>query len=119
METIETADYLTIQEAARELSVTDAAVRGAILKGRLNAVVMLGRKVVPRSDLAAYQARTRPDGVKPVGRPRRKAARGPSASTFTTQAALAGPIAEIWDTPEEDEAWAHLAGLGRTGTGDN
>lgn len=31
----------------------------------------------------------------------------------TTQAALVGPIAEIWDTPEEDEAWAHLAGVGK------
>ncbi len=28
-----------------------------------------------------------------------------------TQAALAGPIAELWDTPEEDEAWAHLGDL--------
>lgn len=113
METIETKDYLTIQEAARELSVTDAAVRSAILKGRLNAAVMLGRKVVPRADLAAYQARTRPDGVKPIGRPRRAVKRGSCASTFTTQAALAGPIAEIWDTPEEDEAWAHLATFGK------
>lgn len=25
-----------------------------------------------------------------------------------TQAAFAGPIAEIWNTPKEDEAWAHL-----------
>ncbi len=31
----------------------------------------------------------------------------------TTQAAFAGPIADIWDTPEEDEAWAHLAGDGK------
>jgi hypothetical protein len=29
-------------------------------------------------------------------------------SDLTTRAALAGPIGEIWDTPEEDEAWKHL-----------
>ena len=31
-----------------------------------------------------------------------------SLAELVTQAAMAGPIAEIWDTPEEDEAWAHL-----------
>ena len=30
------------------------------------------------------------------------------SSDLTTMAALAGPIGEIWDTPEEDEAWKHL-----------
>lgn len=34
-----------------------------------------------------------------------------SLAELATQAAMAGPIAEIWDTPEEDEAWAHLSGL--------
>ena len=34
-----------------------------------------------------------------------------SLAELATQAALAGPIAEIWDTPEEDEAWAHLKDL--------
>ena len=34
-----------------------------------------------------------------------------SGADITTQAAMAGPIAEVWDTPEEDEAWAHLSGL--------
>ncbi len=34
-----------------------------------------------------------------------------SLADLATQAALAGPIAEIWDTPEEDEAWAHLSAL--------
>ncbi len=28
---------------------------------------------------------------------------------LTAMAAMAGPIGEIWDTPEEDEAWKHLA----------
>ena len=34
-----------------------------------------------------------------------------SLAELATQAAFAGPIAEIWDTPEEDEAWAHLSEL--------
>ena len=34
-----------------------------------------------------------------------------SLAEMTTQAALAGRIGEIWDTPEEDEAWAHLKDL--------
>ncbi len=34
-----------------------------------------------------------------------------SLAELATQAALAGTIAEIWDTPEEDEAWAHLSAL--------
>ncbi len=34
-----------------------------------------------------------------------------SLAELAAQAALAGPIAEIWDTPEEDEAWAHLSAL--------
>ncbi len=34
-----------------------------------------------------------------------------SLAELTTQAAMAGPIGEIWDTPEEDEAWAHLKDL--------
>ena len=34
-----------------------------------------------------------------------------SLAELAAQAAMAGPIAEIWDMPEEDEAWAHLAGL--------
>ncbi len=41
---------------------------------------------------------------------KRKAKSEPLAE-LATQAALAGPIAEIWDTPEEDEAWAHLKDL--------
>lgn len=34
-----------------------------------------------------------------------------SPAEIATQAAMVGPIAEIWDAPEEDEAWAHLSGL--------
>lgn len=34
-----------------------------------------------------------------------------SLAELATQAAMAGPIAEIWDTPEDDEAWTHLSAL--------
>ena len=107
MEIIDTGDYLTVQQAARELSVTDAAVRGAILKNRLKSVLLYGRKLIPRSELSAYKHRTQPDGVKPTGRPRRVTERGPALSTFTTLGAEAS-LREIWDNPEEDEAWRDL-----------
>lgn len=107
METIEIGEYLTVQQAARELDVTDAAIRGAILKKRLNSVVLYGRKLISRGELSAYRSRTRPDGVKPVGRPRRKTERGPALSTFTTLGAEQS-LREIWDKPEEDEAWRDL-----------
>ena len=41
---------------------------------------------------------------------KRKAKLEPLAE-LTTQAALAGRVGEIWNTPEEDEAWAHLKDL--------
>jgi len=34
---------------------------------------------------------------------------GESLADLTTKAVMAGPIGEIWDTPEEDAAWAHLS----------
>jgi len=34
-----------------------------------------------------------------------------SLADAVTQAAMSGPIHEIWDTPEEDAAWAHLNDL--------
>lgn len=63
--------YATVQEAARELNVSDSAVRIALLEGRLPFAVMFGRKLIARPDLAAYKQRTQPDGVRRVGRPRK------------------------------------------------
>ena len=68
---METEDYLTIQEAATELQVSDAAIRAAILEGRLPHVEKYGRKLISRADLDAYRQRTRPSGEKPKGRPRK------------------------------------------------
>ncbi len=67
---MKTAEYLTIIEAAESLGVHDQSIRQAIWQGRLASVRMYGRVLVPRKDLEAYRARTRPDGVKPRGRPK-------------------------------------------------
>ncbi len=66
---METQGYLTVQEVARELQVSDGAVRTAILEGRLPSTIAFGRKIVSRADLDAYKQRTRPEGEKPKGRP--------------------------------------------------
>ena len=65
------ADYLTITQAAESLSVSDAAIRKAILKGRLPSIELFGRKLVSRLDVNEYRERTRPDGSKPRGRPKK------------------------------------------------
>jgi hypothetical protein len=36
-----------------------------------------------------------------------------SLADLTTAAALAGPIFDLWNTPEEDAAWEHLASYNR------
>ena len=62
-------DLLTVQEAAKELNVSEGAVRTAISAGRIPHVVKLGRKAIHRADLIAYKQRTQPDGGKRIGRP--------------------------------------------------
>lgn len=63
--------FLTVQEAAASLGVTDGAIRLALSQGRLPSVKKYGRTLVARSDLDAYRRRTQPGGVKRVGRPRK------------------------------------------------
>lgn len=70
------AEFVTVQEAAAELGVSDSAVRQAILDGRLLCTVQYGRKTINRTDLEAYRARTQPDGLKPKGRPRKRTSHG-------------------------------------------
>jgi len=64
-------DFLTVQQAASKLSVTDGAIRLALSQGRLPFVEKYGRKLIARPALDAYQQRTQPEGVKKVGRPRK------------------------------------------------
>ncbi len=53
--------------------MTDGTVRIALSENRLPFAVVFGRKVIARADLEAYRQRTRPDGEKPKGRPRKAA----------------------------------------------
>ena len=62
-------DYFTVQEAAVNLGVSEAAVRNATLQGRLPYVRKYGRKLISPSDLQLYKERTQPQGIKSVGRP--------------------------------------------------
>jgi len=63
--------FLTIQEAAQRLGVSESAIRNATLQGRLPFTKKYGRKLVSVQDLEAY--RERAHGNEPVGagRPRR------------------------------------------------
>ncbi len=40
---------------------------------------------------------------------RQALAEAKSPADDTTQAALTGPIFDLWNSPEEDAAWEHLA----------
>ncbi len=62
---------LTAREAAEELGVHVGTVHNAFQDNRLPFVALYGRKLIRRADLEAYKQRTRPDGVKPLGRPRK------------------------------------------------
>ena len=66
-----TEEYLTVQEAALELGITEVSVRSALNQNRLPFAEKFGRKLVNRDDLEAYKQRTQPSGVKKVGRPRK------------------------------------------------
>lgn len=70
-------EFLTIEEAACDLGRTLPAVYAAIREGRLESEKRYGRKVVSRSALNGYKARTAdvgPEGGRPK-RPRRKPGR--------------------------------------------
>lgn len=63
--------YLTVQEACRELGLAETTVRTTLSEGRLPFVVKFGRKLIDRTDLDNYRQRTQPSGVKKSGRPRK------------------------------------------------
>ena len=68
---IKTEVLITAREAAEELGVHVGTVHGAFQEGRLPFTALYGRKLISRAALDAYKKRTRPDGVKPRGRPRK------------------------------------------------
>ena len=68
---METEGLLTAREAAQELGVHTGTVHKAFQECRLPFVALYGRKLISRQALEAYKRRTRPDGEKPKGRPRK------------------------------------------------
>ena len=76
---MDTEQVMTIEEAASYLKVARAAIYGAVHAGRLHMTTVLGKRVVYRAEVEAYQPRrysgkrdtVRPPGVRgPGGRPR-------------------------------------------------
>lgn len=65
-------DFLGVPDAAIFLGVAQSVVRVAMHTGRLPFSVAYGRKVVAVADLAAYKARTQPDGQPRQGRPKKR-----------------------------------------------
>jgi len=63
-------ELLTVQDAAKELGVTDISVRAALNDNRLPFIEKYGRKLITRGDVEAYRQRTQPEGKPRVGRPR-------------------------------------------------
>lgn len=51
-------DFLTVQQFAKRLGVVDAAVYTAIKQERVQAVLILGRLGVPKSELRRFKRRT-------------------------------------------------------------
>lgn len=103
-------ELITVQDAAGQLKVSPKAVYYALTEGKLTRHEQFGRVLLDKSEVLAYQPRAgadRPSRRRTVN-PNAHAER-PSLADLTTQAAMAGPISEVWDTPEEDEAWKHLA----------
>jgi excisionase family DNA binding protein len=66
-------DLLTVQEAAAQIGVTEAAIRTATLNGRLPFVRKHGRSWIEPSELRTYQARIQPPGEKLKGRSAKEA----------------------------------------------
>jgi excisionase family DNA binding protein len=68
---VEEETFLTVQEAARKIGVSQSAIRNATLEGRLPFERRYGRKLIRVEQLLTYQERTQPGGVKRSGRPRK------------------------------------------------
>ena len=85
-----TDDLLTITEAANVLGISRAALYDAIQTGRLTAATVLGKQVLRRADVAAYEPRSyrdRPGGKSKGGR--RKQANAAPISADPDQKAAA------------------------------
>lgn len=63
------AEVLTVAQAAQVLGVSVAAIRNAVKDNRLRSAVVDNVLTISRADLEVYRQRTRPYGYKPSGRP--------------------------------------------------
>ncbi len=72
MPAMDTDNLLTVQDASTRYNLAETTLRCAMLDGRLPFVHQLGRKLIPIAEMEGYIQRTRPDGVKRVGRPRKQ-----------------------------------------------
>jgi excisionase family DNA binding protein len=64
-------EYMNVAEAARVLGAAEATIRTAIREGRIVSTTVYGRVVISAAAIDEYRRRTRPDGEKPRGRPRK------------------------------------------------
>jgi len=60
----ERRDLITIQEAAAEAGLTEAAIRNAVYRGKLAVTEMYGRKLIDRVAFEEYRRNTK------MGRPK-------------------------------------------------
>lgn len=63
-------ELLMVPQVAIELNVSPPTVYIAMREGRLPFVTKYGKRLISRTALAEYKARTRPTGEKPTGRPK-------------------------------------------------
>lgn len=66
----EEAEFYTVPQVAALLTVSPPTVYIALREGRLPFVTKYGKRLISRTALAEYRARTRPTGEKPRGRPK-------------------------------------------------
>ena len=67
-------EYLTAEEAAALIGVKPPTIRNAMWEDRLPHIFKYGRRLLKRSDVLEYQARTQVNGLIARGRPRKQKA---------------------------------------------
>jgi excisionase family DNA binding protein len=69
---VDEEQYLTVQDAAKELGLAETTIRTSLSKGRLPHRMLFGRKLIARADMETYRQRTQPSGEKRIGRPKKQ-----------------------------------------------
>jgi len=87
-------EFVTVRDAADRAGVTVKAIYYSLEHGRLTRHEKFGRLVVDLDELLRYSPRGRAIDIP-----------SPAADTHRL---FAEGMRHVWDTPEEDAAWAHL-----------